>query len=138
MEKTRTSWLWVGLIILIVVGVMAGLDPSFKLMDSIIATQNRETVGTQKIIPLEGKLEGPFSLSLEVVEVSKTIKGILVIKLDPNYSLVNLELEPDNEILLVYKSPDGIIETAGSPIYGWSYKGISIEPIKFKVLESQK
>jgi len=139
MEKTRTSWLWIGLIILMAVGVMAGIDPFSKWMvDTYVIPQNREVIGDQKIIPVEGGPSGPFSLSFEVTSVNTTINGILVVKLQPGYSLVNLDFNPDsNKLLLVYRTPEDFVETASVPINALRYEGIQIISDKIKVLDGQ-
>ena len=125
--------------ILVSVGLLAGIEPFFGWMDNtFFIPQNREVVGDQKILPVEGGPSGPFSLSFEVTSVDTTINGILVVKLQPGYSLVNLDFNPDsNKLLLVYRTPEDFVETASVPVNALRYEGIQIISDKIKVLDGQ-
>lgn len=104
------------------------------------AAQNKQVVGDQKLLSVTGGPEGPFVLKFEVETVGETITGVLDIHFKKDYSLVNLNFDPNRPytLTLVYRSQDGLIETASwydaDPMM---YKDIQLNPDKIRVLFDQ-
>jgi hypothetical protein len=104
------------------------------------AVQNKQVVGDQKLLPVTGGPEGPFVLKFEVETVGRTTTGVLDIHFKKDYSLVNLNFDPNRPytLTLVYKGQDGLIETASwynaDPMM---YKNIQLNPDKIRVLFDQ-